>query len=235
MISRPPFPTLILSGGFLSEQSYFVKNQRNPFCAKAYLLIFELNYFSSYHYRDIFDIKLSIMLKKFLFLSLITGLLWACNNSSQNADNAATTEETTEATTGLQGKLFGESFEEAADIMSYEKLMTAMSSTDSMEVQFTGTVQEVCQAKGCWMTIASSADDNPVMVKFKDYGFFMPKDISGKKVVMNGRAFREVTPVDELRHYAEDAGKSKEEIEAITEPVEELKFIASGVVLLEDQ
>lgn len=61
----------------------------------------------------------------------------------------------------------------------------------------------------------------------------MPKDIKGRKVIMEGYAYKLVTPVEELRHYAEDEGKSKEEIEAITEPLEELKFMASGVLLLE--
>jgi hypothetical protein len=49
---------------------------------------------------------------------------------------------------------------------------------------------------------------------------------------MDGYAYREVTSVEDLRHFAEDEGKSKEEIEAITEPREELKFMASGVLLL---
>ena len=90
--------------------------------------------------------------------------------------------------------------------------------------------------KGCWMLVASDdSNQEPVMVRFKDYGFFMPKDIAGRKVVMEGWAFREVTPVDELRHYAEDAGKSQEEIDAITEPKDEMKFLASGVLLLDEQ
>jgi hypothetical protein len=72
-----------------------------------------------------------------------------------------------------------------------------------------------------------------MMVKFKDYGFFMPKDIAGRQVVLQGIAYREVTSVDELRHYAEDAGKSAEEIQKITAPKEELKFMAAGAVLLD--
>ena len=48
---------------------------------------------------------------------------------------------------------------------------------------------------------------------------------------MEGKAYREVTSVDELKHYAEDEGKTPEEIAAIVEPVEELKFMASGVIL----
>jgi hypothetical protein len=61
----------------------------------------------------------------------------------------------------------------------------------------------------------------------------MPKDIAGRKVTLDGYAYREVTSVDELRHYAEDEGKSKAEIEKITEPKEELKFLASGVILMD--
>jgi tRNA (Thr-GGU) A37 N-methylase len=70
-----------------------------------------------------------------------------------------------------------------------------------------------------------------MMVHFKDYGFFVPKDCSGKKLVMEGIAFIDVTPVSQLKHYAEDAGKSKEEIEKITEDEKELTFEASGVLL----
>jgi len=179
------------------------------------------------------------MLNKITFLLLLTGMLFACENAPKEeaADSEAqeTSAAETETTEAQENEVFGEAFT-PQEALSYLALQEKMQSIDSVEVQFTGTVQEVCQAKGCWMTIAEQAnsEDTPVMVKFKDYGFFMPKDIAGRKVVMNGYAFREVTSVDELRHYAEDAGKSKEEIEAITEPKEELKFLASGVVLLEE-
>ena len=83
------------------------------------------------------------------------------------------------------------------------------------------------------MTIAAGSDQT-MMVKFKDYGFFMPKDISGREVVMNGKAYYQTTSVDELRHYAEDAGKSADEIAAITEPKRELRFLADGVQLLKN-
>ena len=79
------------------------------------------------------------------------------------------------------------------------------------------------------------SDDQPdktVFVRFKDYGFFVPKDIAGMEVIIEGRAFIEETSVDELKHYAEDEGKSAEEIAAITEPVEEMKFMATGVEVI---
>ena len=133
---------------------------------------------------------------------------------------------------GQELQYFGDKISEKKAV-SYEKLLKKMKKKDSLEVKVVGTVESVCQMKGCWMTIVSKDDDNPdMMVKFKDYGFFVPMDISGKQVIMQGYAYKEVTPVDELRHYAEDAGKSKEEIQAITEPKEEFKFMASGVILM---
>ncbi len=82
------------------------------------------------------------------------------------------------------------------------------------------------------MNISDGQSTDETFVQFEDYGFFMPKDIAGREVIMEGYAYREETSVDQLRHFAEDEGKSKEEIEAITEPIEEMKFMASGVLLL---
>ena len=120
--------------------------------------------------------------------------------------------------------------------VTLDQATTMLESMDSLPLKLTGTVKEVCQNKGCWMNVVSeNGESQPIFVKFKDYGFFVPKDCAGKKVVMEGIAYREVTPVDELRHYAEDKGASAEELAAITEPKEELKFMASGVLLYENE
>ena len=115
---------------------------------------------------------------------------------------------------------------------SVDEVLVQLAKADSVKTKITGTVTAVCQMKGCWMNIVSDATGKEIFVQFKDDGFFMPKDISGREVIMDGYAYRDVTSVEELRHYAEDDGKSKEEIEAITEPKEELKFMANGVLLL---
>ncbi|MFK8059566.1 MAG: DUF4920 domain-containing protein, partial [Polaribacter sp.] len=63
------------------------------------------------------------------------------------------------------------------------------------------------------------------------YGFFMPLDSKGIEVIVNGKAFVKETSVKELQHYAEDAGKSKEEIIKITESKKEFAFLADGVLM----
>ena len=73
-------------------------------------------------------------------------------------------------------------------------------------------------------------NDQEIRVTFKDYGFFMPLNAEGD-VIINGKAFITETSVEDLRHYAEDAGKSKEEIDAITETERTFAFEADGVLL----
>ncbi|RLD29752.1 MAG: DUF4920 domain-containing protein, partial [Bacteroidetes bacterium] len=73
------------------------------------------------------------------------------------------------------------------------------------------------------------------LVKFKDYGFFMPKDIAGQEVIVQGKAFVELTSIEDLKHMAEDAGKSQKEIDAITDTEISYSFISEGVLLVENQ
>ena len=75
-------------------------------------------------------------------------------------------------------------------------------------------------------------DTDTVFVKFKDYGFFVPKNgIKGKKAVINGILSTETVSVKELQHYAEDAGKSELEISKINKPEIKFSFLADGVII----
>jgi hypothetical protein len=106
----------------------------------------------------------------------------------------------------------------------------ALTTSDSVRMKVVGTIEKVCQVKGCWMTM--TVDDSRTMhVSFKDYGFFVPKDIDGKEAVIEGYAHIETMSVEELRHYAEDEGKTPEEIAAITEPETNFSFVADGVIV----
>jgi hypothetical protein len=101
---------------------------------------------------------------------------------------------------------------------------------DKFKGKITGKVVEVCQEKGCWMKL-EQANGEKLMVKFKDYGFFMPKDIVGKEVVLEGEASIKEVSVKQLQHYAKDAGKSDEEISKIKHPKKETQFVAAGVLV----
>ena len=131
----------------------------------------------------------------------------------------------------VEGAFYGEEF----NITTTTTVPTAISDlakNDTLKIQLSGIVESVCKKKGCWTNIASQDNlEETMFVKFKDYGFFLPLDCEGQEVVLQGKAYIEETPVDELRHYAEDEGKSAEEIASITEPAKEYKFMASGAFL----
>ncbi|MEM9888130.1 MAG: DUF4920 domain-containing protein [Bacteroidota bacterium] len=167
-------------------------------------------------------------MKQLFILLLAAASLVACNQKVANNKSAAATEIVSQASNNFGARMTAE------DAIPFADLMQKMEDVDSMQVKVRGTVEAVCQKKGCWMNIVSTETDKQMFVKFKDYGFFVPLDISGQEVIMEGYAYREVTPIEELRHYAEDAGKSAEEIAKITEPEEAFKFLASGVIVMEN-
>lgn len=92
----------------------------------------------------------------------------------------------------------------------------------------TGTVEKVCKAKGCWMTL--NTGDESMRVTFKDYGFFVPLDCEGREVVVDGLFDVKELSVEEARHFLEDEG-DMEGAAAITEPVKEYSFVADGVLM----
>ena len=103
---------------------------------------------------------------------------------------------------------------------------------DPKKVKIKGTVQQVCQVKGCWLTM-EVGHDTSMRVTFKDYGFFVPTDSDGKTAVIEGELTKETISVATLKHFAKDAGKSEQEIAAITEPVQELVLVADGVLIID--
>ncbi len=159
---------------------------------------------------------------KYLFNALIITALFltaSCKNSEAPAEDQIH---------------FGEKIDETG-AQTISEVLASLGETESVQVKMVGQVESVCQTKGCWMNLQDdpNAESASFFVKFEDYGFFVPKDLSGSRVVVEGSAYKEATSVEELRHYAEDEGASEEEIAAITEPIEEYKFMATGVKILQ--
>ncbi len=143
---------------------------------------------------------------------------------------------TTENTTKSDFASFGKKIT-AANALSSEAMLekfNQLTPKDTLEVTFKSFTKRVCQKKGCWMTL-DLGQNKEAMVRFKDYGFFVPLDSERKHVIVNGKAYIKTTSVEELRHYAEDAGKSQEQIAKITTPKNTLAFEADGVLIRNTQ
>jgi len=155
----------------------------------------------------------------FLILAFLFFTFNSCTCDGVCSNDGAVSEETYYGTV-----IDTENILEAATIR--EKLIHE----DHVSVKMEGSVIATCGKKGCWMDVVSGEDT--VFVKFKDYAFFVPTEgVEGYRTVMEGIAYYDTTTVSELRHFAEDAGKSKEEIALITEPEYRLQFTATGVMM----
>ena len=128
-----------------------------------------------------------------------------------------------------KGTVYGANVDKSG-AMPANDLTGFMKGKASANVKVQGKVTEVCQAMGCWRKLETA--DGPVMVKMKDHAFYVPMALSGKNVVIEGEASVKETSVDMLKHYAEDAGKSKEEIDAIKESQKQMMIMAAGIVVL---
>jgi hypothetical protein len=166
-------------------------------------------------------------MKKLLTILAFAAVLVACKSGKeeQKTDKKEVAESAYNS--------FGEKISEDAYITSADAFTKykGLKEGDTLNLKFASTINEVCSKKGCWMTLPVGDSGETVMVRFKDYGFFMPLDSQGNEVIVEGKAYVKETSVDELRHYAEDAGKSAEEIAKITEPKLEMAFEASGVLM----
>lgn len=132
----------------------------------------------------------------------------------------------------IVGDTYGSAVEAKTEskAISVEKLSKKLKKEDKKieNIAVKGKVVDVCEKKGCWLTIQTE-DDSQFFVKMKDYAFFVPTALKGKTVVLDGSAQRKVTSVDEQKHYAEDGKKPQAEIDAITKPKEEIRFVANGI------
>jgi len=134
----------------------------------------------------------------------------------------------------LVGDYYGADISEVVlnKAISVDKLESELSNAKKLEaITVKGEVTDVCEKRGCWITLKTE-DGASFFVKMKDYAFFVPTALKGKNVVLEGNAEKKVTSVEELKHYAKDAKKTKAEIDAIKMPKEEIRFLASGIKVI---
>ena len=160
---------------------------------------------------------------KQLIVYLGLGLLVACNSGVK------TQQEVQDENSLEQEGHYGESIN-TENAISGPELLAMLDEQDSVWVTMQATIVSNCQTSGCWMDLDLGTDE-VIKVTFKDYAFVIPIDSKGKTATIEGYAARTIVPVDLLKHYAEDEGKSQEEIDAITVPDTTFMFEAIGVVI----
>lgn len=173
-----------------------------------------------------------------IYTFILSGLiLFSCNSKPETTYGYLETHEMGKVVGELEtvpGK-YGEDFDAPSPgiLVTYlPALIEEVEKNGSAEATIQGEIKEVCTNKGCWFTM-DLPNGESMRVTFKDYGFFVPTNSQGFPIMLKGVATMTETDVDTQRHFAEDQGKSKEEIEMITEPKREITFEATGVIIEE--
>jgi hypothetical protein len=128
-----------------------------------------------------------------------------------------------------KGMTFGEKIT-ADNAISADGLEVKLATVKTMDTKVMGKVKEVCKAEGCWLRMET--ETGSILIKMKDHSFLVPLSMNGKTIVAEGVATLKETSVEMLKHYAEDGGKSKEEIDAIREPKKEITMQAKGIIVI---
>ena len=162
-------------------------------------------------------------------LIIAAGLLIASCASTDSNAVAQTTDKV------KLGKNYGPEKVDPTAAISVEEMVAKQEASDvENEYTFEGTIVETCSKAGCWVNI-DKGDGTTFMVRFKDHFTIPTTTESGTKAIFHGVAVNDTVSVELLQHFAEDAGKSQEEIDAITEPKKTLSFTADGVVFVKEK
>jgi len=165
-------------------------------------------------------------MRKIAFLFLSVALLSACNNTTNQAEVKT---DNTEETLTTDYQTYGDSISPERTITPAD-LLYEMAQNDTVFAKVEGKINSSCTKKGCWMKM-DMGNGQEMHVTFKDYDFFVPTNLEGEMAIIQGFATTETIEVDHLKHLAHDAGKSEEEIAAITEPKVTTSFVATGVII----
>lgn len=163
-------------------------------------------------------------MKKIFIALLGAGLVVSCNETPEKV------EEVVMEVVDSENEFGPEKVDESKAISTSDMIAAYEGQTEPKEFTFNAKIEEVCSKAGCWINV-DKGNGEMFMVRFKDH-FTIPTDTKiGSEAVLHGMAYWDTVSVDMLRHFAEDAGKSEEEIAKITEEKYELGFEADGILL----
>ncbi len=121
----------------------------------------------------------------------------------------------------------------AGTAITVDDALARSTSLDGQTVRVAGTIRQVCQAAGCWMTFSTAQGQTLRVMTHEEGGdeveaVVFPKDAAGRHAEVVGTLRVAEETVERRRHLAEDAGATAAEIAAITAPTRAVSLLATG-------
>lgn len=106
---------------------------------------------------------------------------------------------------------YGQVLNTALKAVSISDLATGSAQYINQPFQLKTRIAKVCQKKGCFFI--AQQNEHVFRVSFKDYGFFIPTDSSGKTVLLNGELIQKEISEEQAAHFSADLQAESGEIE----------------------
>jgi Domain of unknown function (DUF4920) len=110
------------------------------------------------------------------------------------------------------------------------RLISAPRSYTAAPVLVEGFITNECTEKGCWMQVAPNSTDDGIRVTFKDYGFFIPQSMVGRRARMQGVLKVTTHSASAAEHLIHEGAKLAKNADGTAT---EIQFVASGVELFQ--
>ena len=101
-----------------------------------------------------------------------------------------------------QTETFGQVLDHTLPKLSMATLVDESSEHLDKAFQTEARIAKVCQKKGCFFI--AQQDQHILRVSFRDYGFFIPTDSSGKTVTLGGELIQKTMTPEQSSHFNQD-------------------------------
>lgn len=122
------------------------------------------------------------------------------------------------------GQLFGTAPDAARPLTPLASILAAPDTYQDQVVRTEGEIARVCQRMGCWMELRESAQGPAVRVPMAGHSFFLPRDVSGRRAMLEGRVHVEELSADHRAHLESEGATA-------TATASALAIHATGVVV----
>jgi hypothetical protein len=104
--------------------------------------------------------------------------------------------------------LYGTELDEALAVTPLATLMSEPQRFDGQVVKTEGEIAQVCQRMGCWMELRPDDDSPAIRVPMAGHSFFLPRDVAGRRAVVQGTVEVQELSEDWQRHLREEGAEA---------------------------
>lgn len=150
---------------------------------------------------------------------------------TSSVEKTATLQSPTEETTGIKtedGMLYGKEYDASVAVIDFSELMKDPSANDGKIIVVKGSVADVCQKAGCWMTMTDGGTTVRILTMHE---FLLPKDIAGRNAVVAGTFKVTEISEEEAQHYNSESNNPKDAGD-LKGPQKGFEIEATGIKIL---